>query len=563
MLTLGINHGAFHDSSAAIAADGRLLFAIAEERLSRRKHDGSFPRLAIRACLDHVGVRAAELDHVAFGWQQPTAMLATDVKNYLTGAHPTTIPDAFKSIVKGLVAAREFGGDRLFQRYFGPSKKPARRLDHHFAHAVSAYAVSGLDEATVVIMDGRGAWESTTVWHGAQGRLRLLDTVRFPNSLGLFYSQFTGYLGFERFQDEWKVMGLAPYGGPGIDLGSFISITESGYRVDARRLLTSDGGDQFAGLTKQLGPPRDPSDTLSDRHRAIAWAVQDSCERAEIAVIEAAVRRTGCRNLCLAGGVALNSKANGLFLARKLVDRIFVQPAASDDGVAIGAALAPCMEASLRSPEMFDAYLGPASTASEIEHALRIWKLAYEVLDNPAATGAELLAGGQLIGWYQGREEFGPRALGNRSILADPRDVNNRDRVNNAVKFREEWRPFAPSVLEEFGDEYFEGFCRTPFMTLTFMVRPERRARIAATVHVDGSARVQSVNREQSALYYDLIRYFRDRTGVPVLLNTSFNLKGEAIVSTPFDAIRTFFTSGLDALIIDRFLLRKTPRTAA
>ena len=350
MLTLGINHGAFHDSSAAIAADGKLLFAVAEERLSRRKHDGSFPRLAIQACLDHAGVRASELDHVSFGWQKPMASLVTDVKTYLTGSHPTTVPGAVKSVVKGLVTAREFGGGRLFERHFGPARRPAQRLDHHFSHAVSAYAVSGLEDATVVVMDGRGAWEATTVWHGSRGRLRLLDTVRFPNSIGLFYSQFTGYLGFERFQDEWKVMGLAPYGAPGIDLGDFIRIGAGGYRVDARRLLTSDDGDLFAGISRRLGPARRASETLTDRHRAIAWAVQDACERAESAVIEAAVRRTGCRNLCLAGGVALNSKANGLFLARKLVDRIFIQPAASDDGVALGAALAPAMEASLRSP---------------------------------------------------------------------------------------------------------------------------------------------------------------------------------------------------------------------
>jgi carbamoyltransferase len=296
-----------------------------------------------------------------------------------------------------------------------------------------------------------------------------------------------------------------------------------------------------------------------DRHRDVAWAVQDACERAELAVIRRAVSLTGSRNLCLAGGVALNSKANGLILSRRLVDRIFIQPAATDDGVAIGAALAAPVAAGFRCAEMTKAYLGSQSAPAEIEAALRTYKLSYQSLANPADTAADLLVRDQLIGWYQGREEFGPRALGNRSILADPRDVRNRDRVNNAVKFREDWRPFAPSVLEEAGSSLFEDYHSTPFMTLTFQVRPEKKEAIAAAVHVDGSARVQSVTRDQNARYYDLIKSFAAKTGVPAVLNTSFNLKGEPIVNSPFDAIRTFYTSGLDALILDRYLICKTP----
>jgi len=386
--------------------------------------------------------------------------------------------------------------------------------------------------------------------------------VRWPNSIGLFYAQFTAWLGFERFQDEWKVMGLAPYGGPGIDLNKFINVSDGRYSVNSRLLLDSRNGSDLSLVEKVIGPARKADQPLSDLHRDVAWAVQDACERAELAVIARAVSLVGSRNLCLAGGVALNSKANGLILSRRLVDRIFIQPAAADDGVAIGAALAAPVAAGLRCGEMSQAYLGPQSTSDEIETVLRTYKLSYQTLEDPAETAADLLVTGQLIGWYQGREEFGPRALGNRSILADPRDARNRDRVNNAVKFREEWRPFAPSVLEEAGPSLFENYHTTPFMTLTFQVRPEKKKDIAAAVHVDGSARVQSVTRDQNQRYYDLIKNFAAKTGVPGVLNTSFNLKGETIVNSPFDAIRTFYTSGLDALILDRYLIAKTSQQA-
>jgi carbamoyltransferase len=553
MLTLGINYGS-HDSAAAIARNGEILFATAEERLSRKKHDSGFPLHAIRACLTHAGIELSDLDEVAFGWQPAAAARSTDLRNYLTGAHPMGWWGALRAQTVDRIEEYQKNGERLFRRHFGSPKNSFKRIDHHYAHALSAYPVSGFDDATVVVIDGRGAWEATSIWHGKGPELRLVDMVRWPNSIGLFYTQFTWWLGFERFQDEWKVMGLAPYGGPGIDLGGFISVSDGHYSVNSRLLL-----DNLSHIEKVLGSARKPDELLSDRHRDVAWAVQDACERAELALIARAVSLTGSRNLCLAGGVALNSKANGLILSRELVDRIFIQPAATDDGVAVGAALAAPVAAGLRCGEMTKAYLGSQSKPEEIEAALRTYKLSYQRLNSPAETAADLLANGQLIGWYQGREEFGPRALGNRSILADPRDVRNRDRVNNAVKFREDWRPFAPSVLEEAGDSFFEHYHTTPFMTLTFQVRPEKKAAIAAAVHVDGSARVQSVRRDQNERYYDLIKSFAAKTGVPAVLNTSFNLKGEPIVNSPFDAIRTFYTSGLDALILDRYLIAKTP----
>jgi carbamoyltransferase len=556
MLSLGINYGS-HDAAAAIARDGEILFAIAEERLSHRKHDGAFPSLAIKASLDHAEASLKDVDHVVFGWQKQSAVRSADFGNYLKGAHPMEWRDLFRAQSIGRIEEYQRSGEKLFTRAFGVPRNGFERIDHHHAHALSAYPVSGFDDATVIVIDGRGAWEATSIWSGKGRDLRLVEMIRWPNSIGLFYAQFTEWLGFEKYQDEWKVMGLAPYGSAGIDLNEFIKVTDEGYSVNSRRLLASGHQSKLFGIESVLGPARKSDDPLTDRHRDVAWAVQDWCERAELAIVKKAVSRVGSRNLCLAGGVALNSKANGLIIAGGLIDSIFIQPAASDDGVAIGAALSKAFESGLRCKEMTNAYLGPRSSPENIEAVLNTYKLRFSKLSNAADTAAELLSNGQLLGWYQGREEFGPRALGNRSILADPRDIRNRDRVNNAVKFREEWRPFAPSVLAEAGSTLFEHYHPTPFMTLTFQVKPDKRDAIAAAVHIDGSSRVQSVTREQNPQYYELIERFAERTGVPAVLNTSFNLKGETIVNTPFDAIRTFYTSGLDALILENFLIVK------
>ena len=360
MLTLGLNYGS-HDSAAAIAVDGQIAFAIAEERLSRKKHDGGFPIRAIGACLAHVGATIDDLDEVAFGWQKASATRSADLRNYFTGAHPMAWWDVLREQTIGRIEHYQRDGERLFHRHFGPPRKPLKWIDHHYAHALSAYPVSGFDEATVVVIDGRGAWEATSIWHGRGTELKLIELVRWPNSIGLFYAQFTAWLGFERFQDEWKVMGLAPYGGPGINLEKYIHVSNGLYSVNSRLLLERTNGRDVAGLQRELGPARKPDEFLSDRHRAVAWAVQDSCERAELAIIARAVSLTGSRNLCLAGGVALNSKANGLILSRGLVDKIFIQPAAADDGVAFGAALSAPLAAGLRCGEMTKAYLGPES----------------------------------------------------------------------------------------------------------------------------------------------------------------------------------------------------------
>jgi len=558
MITLGINYSRMHDSSACIVRDGELLFAVAEERISRLKHDAGFPKNAIRACLDFVKVGAEELDEVCFGWQTAGPVFRHDLKCYATGKMPLTYLTGLNSTLHFLSMWHQESGAKKFAQQFGPTKAKMRFVDHHLAHAISAYAYSGIDDAAVVVMDGRGAWEATTVWHGHDGRLDPVLMIPFPDSVGYFYSAFTEFLGFQPNSDEWKVMGLAPYGKPGVDLSPFIDLKAAPYRVLTKQ-LNANGTTASADMAALLGPARVAETDIDERHKNIAYAVQDACEIAMMNVVRMAIEKTGSRNVCLAGGVALNSKANGKIAASGLVDRFFVQPAASDDGVALGAALAPYLDGIGKLPNkpMRHGYWGPSFGDEAIESALSTYKLRNTRLPDPASTAAELLSNGKILGWFQGRMEFGPRALGSRSILADPRDPEMNAKVNNAVKFREWWRPFAPSFKKEAAGEFLESATDSPFMILTAQVRPEKRSVIPSVTHVDGSARPQTVEKEVNPLYWRLIDEFGKRTGVPVIMNTSFNLRGEAIVHTPTDAIRTFFSSGMDALVIGSFLVEK------
>lgn len=558
MITLGINYSQMHDSSACIVREGELLFAVAEERLSRAKHDARFPHNAIRACLDFAKVSANQLDEVCFGWPTIGPLYRHDLKCYATGQMPLTYLNGLNSTLYFLSMWHQESGAKKFAQQFGPTRAKMRFVDHHLAHAISAYAYSGFDEAAVAVMDGRGAWEATSLWHGRHGNLEHLLTIPFPDSIGFFYSGFTEFLGFAPNSDEWKVMGLAPYGKPGVDLSAFIDLKEAPYLIHARQLATN-GTSAHARMTALLGPPRKPESEIDDRHKDIAYAVQEACETAMMNVVRLAIEKTGCRDVCLAGGVALNSKANGRIAASGMVNQIFVQPAASDDGVALGAALAPYLDAGGKLPNktLRHGYWGPSFDDASIEAALRTYKLRCTKLADPAGTAAELLSQGKILGWFQGRMEFGPRALGSRSILADPRDPEMNAKVNSAVKFREWWRPFAPSIKKEAAGEYLESATDSPFMILTAQVRAEKRRVIPAVTHVDGSARPQTVEKEINPLYWRLIDEFGKRTGVPVIMNTSFNLRGEAIVHTPTDAIRTFFSSGMDALVTGSFLVEK------
>ena len=558
MLTLGINYSQMHDSSACIVRDGELLFAVAEERISRMKHDARFPRNAIAACLEFAKVRAEQLDEVCFGWQTAGPVFRHDLKCYAAGKMPLTYLTGLNSTLHFLSMWHQQSGAKKFAQQFGPTRAKKRFVDHHLAHAISAYGFSGFDDAAVVVMDGRGAWEATSIWHGRGGRLEHILTIPFPDSIGFFYSGFTEFLGFQPNSDEWKVMGLAPYGRPGVDLSAFIDVKAMPYHVAARQ-IAGNGTTFLAKANALLGAPRVPESEIEERHKDIAYAVQDACEAAMMNVVKLAIEKTRCRNVCLAGGVALNSKANGKILASGTVEKFFVQPAASDDGVALGAALAPYLDSNGKLPDkpMRHGYWGPCFSDEAIESALRTYKLRYKRLSDPAAAAAELLSQGKILGWFQGRMEFGPRALGSRSILADPRDPEMNAKVNNAVKFREWWRPFAPSLKKETAGEFLESATDSPFMILTAQVRPEKRSMIPSVTHVDGSARPQTVEKEISPLYWRLIDEFGKRTGVPVVMNTSFNLRGEAIVHTPTDAIRTFYSSGMDGLVIGSFQVEK------
>jgi carbamoyltransferase len=556
MYVLGINCY-LHDSSAALIQDGRLIFATEEERLSRIKKDARFPQHSVQAALEYAGIGFDDVDAVAFGWNKGGVTPLHTLYCTLTGK----LPLSGRHVVAGLLtAAREIynqNGQRTLEHLFGA---PGRVLhvDHHEAHAWSAYALSGFDESLVLVMDGRGASQSTTLYHARGDRLKPIKTIPYPNSLGAFYEGFTDLLGFERHNDEWKVMGLAAYGAPNQDLSDALEVRPGGYRLNAP-LVCGSWFNDLSRMTERYGLRRNPEQQITDDDRDLAASVQWMLERAVFALVTEGVRLTGSRRLCLAGGVAMNSKANGRIAASGLVDEVFVQPAATDDGTAIGAALGAHRALGLPVPRyrLTDAYLGPEHTNEEIQSVLETYKLRGIYVPNVEQVAARLLADGYILGWFQGRMEFGPRALGNRSILADPRRDEMKDRVNACVKFREGWRPFAPSCLAEAAGEYFEGCTDAPYMILTFDVRPEKRAVIPAVTHADNTARVQTVTREANPRYWQLIHEFAALTGVPVIMNTSFNLRGEPIVCTPKDAIRTFYSSGLDFLVLGNFLVPK------
>jgi carbamoyltransferase len=554
---LGI-HFWLHDSAAALFQDGRLVFAAEEERFSRVKQDARFPHLAIKAALEYAGARLQDMDAIAFGLNRPGSTHLHVIRSMMTGRLPFKPKLFVNQIIDGAADIYRYGGARPLRRHFGePRSTPVFFIDHHAAHAWSTYAYSGFEESLVLIVDNRGAKQATTLYHARDGVLDRIKSINWPNSLGVFYAAFTDWLGFEPYSDEWKVMGLAAYGEPDRDLSQFIRITADGYSINARLLCSNWWGEPL--LERALGPRRQPEIVIADEDRNIAASVQKATEDALFAIVRDGVRKTGCKRLCLAGGVALNSKASGRLLESGLVDEIFVQPAAADDGTAIGAALVAHQRLGKPVPRrrLTDVYLGPEFSEGEVAAAVGSYKLRAHRLANVEEETARLVASGAIVGWFQGRMEFGPRALGSRSILADPTRAEMKDRVNDSVKFRESWRPFAPSCLAESAQDYFEGAADAAFMTITFGVRPHQRARIPAVTHADNTARVQTVTRDSNPRYWRLIKEFEKRTGVPVILNTSFNLRGEPIVCTPKDALRTFYTSGLDFLVLGDLIIPK------
>ena len=556
-----------HNSSAALLDDGMIVAAADEERFTREKFTGAFPREAARFCLAQGGLELADVDWLAFYWNPwrglaPRAwMMARSLPHSLAFFRPGTSDDTavrgdFRSWRRMVNVAgevrRAFPGEQArFRRRF---------VAHHTAHAASAFYGAGWEEALILSLDGTGEWTTTLLAHGRGQRIRALREQPYPHSLGVFYGAATQFLGYRVYEDEWKVMGLAALGQPR-------------FANQVRRLIRFEGGAfrlaleffnfQYADkrawygprFQELFGPPRRPDEPVqSERFADLAASFQLVMEEIGLALVRHLLTLGGgCRKLCLAGGVALNAVLNGKILAETDVEELFVQPAASDSGAALGAALHlhHALPGARPTPALRDVYLGPGYDDDAIARALAAENLACERVADPAARAAALLAEGKIIGWFQGRMEYGPRALGNRSILADPRRADMKDLLNAKVKFREAFRPFAPAVLAERAGDFFEGAAdrRFPFMTVVLPVRPEKRAVIPAVTHFDGTGRLQTVDRETHGRFHALVEAFARLTGVPVVLNTSFNLAGEPIVCTPADAVSTFRRSGLDALV--------------
>ena len=590
----------YHDSAAALLVNGNLVAAAQEERFTRKKHDPGFPAQAVRYCLDHAGISLDEVDAIAF-YDKPFLKFERLLETYLAFA-----PRGFTSFARALpiwLKEKLFQKDMLVDalKELGADKSVISKLlfaEHHISHAASAFFPSPFEEAVVLTLDGVGEWATSTRGIGRGNSLEIEQEMHFPHSLGLLYSAFTYYTGFKVNSGEYKVMGLAPYGVPrfkDVILEKLLDLKEDGsFRLDMRYFNYCTGltmtNDAFADLFG--APVRKPeTDLLTPFHMDIAASLQAATEEIVLRLARAARRETGIANLCLAGGVALNCVANGKILKEKIFDRIWIQPAAGDAGGAVGAAYA-AWHTEFGKPRvvnprdaMHGSYLGPEYSDAEIAEKLTAAGADFEVLDEAAMIErtAAALADGKAVGWMQGRMEFGPRALGGRSILGDPRSPAMQKQLNLKVKYRESFRPFAPSVLAEEVSNWFEIEADSPYMLLVADVQPKLRramtaeeealfgidklnivrSTIPAVTHVDYSARIQTVHRETNPRYHALISAFNAKTGCPVVVNTSFNVRGEPIINTPEDAFRCFMGTDLDVLVVGNAFLVKDRQNPA
>jgi carbamoyltransferase len=551
---LGINCFS-HDTAACLLRDGRIVAFVEEERFNRERHTRRFPDTAIAYCLEEGGIGLNEVDAVAVA-HRPGLDFARGALDALRRGSPKRL--AAQAYVDANLARKELG----FRRRWGFRGKIIH-VGHHDAHAASAFYASPFDEAAVLTLDRGGDFLSSTLSHGLGTALRPLASVRNPDSLGEVYTALTWYLGFRPNADEGKVMGLAPYGRDKLveELFEMVRLTPDGlFRVNFEHFAYQrEGGWLSKGFLDRYGAPREPESQITELHEDLAFAVQDLVERAALHVARSLRERTRSRNLCLGGGVALNSVMNARLLREVGFEHVFIQPAASDAGNALGAALWHWHRrlGQPRGEAMEHAFWGPEFGTRACEQALERRGLAGERVADAPAEAARLLADGGIVGWFQGRAEVGPRALGARSILADPRRAESKDLVNARVKRREPFRPFAPSVLDERGPDWFDGYYPDPFMLLVLPVAEGRRDAIPAVTHVDGSARLQTVTESFNRPFHRLISEFERRTGVPVVLNTSFNLRGEPIVLRPEEAIADFLASDMDALFLGDLLVRK------
>lgn len=539
MYILGINGGfrmGYQDVSAVLLKDGQIVTAVEEERITRIKFSpGKLPERAIESVLKMAGITIQDIDVVA--------------------CHGATWGDQFPKDVEGYFKFR-FG--------YCPSLK---FYHHHDAHAASAYYASGFDEAMIMTVDGSGDGCSTQLGYGKDGKLEMTERMLRPNSLGMFYSMITQYCGFTKESDEYKLMGLASYGDPTkVDLDWLLD-TSVDYTLNTDYMVEiAPGAPQptrqqpllSQGFIDKLGKARLRGEPFADHYKHVAAAAQAKLEEALINLVTRLHKETGMRKLCLAGGVALNCVANQKLAALDFVDEIYVQPASNDAGISLGCAYLAAVDTGITLQPMQSVYTGPEFTNKEIEAALKLCGASYERVDDPAQAAAGLIALDQVIGWFQGRAEFGPRALGARSILGNAQNPDMQDLINQKIKFREEFRPFCPSVLSEDAGRYFEGAtAAAKHMTITCNVHENEQETIPAVTHVDGTARIQSVSKQDNPLFYSLLAHLKERTGQGICINTSFNRNGEPMVLTPNDALATFAASGLDALVIGNYIVEK------
>ncbi len=561
MNILGIG-GYSHDSAAALVCDGELVAAVAEERLTRVKHQGGIPRKAVQYCLDTAGITSDEIDCVT-GYMKPGLRVMRRV--------PYRLSQMFRSPKYSTAyIGYEFIHNAQYMmgmRSLCGKKAKLHYMEHHPAHAASAFLLSPFDKAALLTLDYIGEFAVTWMGVGEGTRMRCLQSFNYPNSLGVFYSALTDYLGFLRASDEYKVMGLASYGEPEYydDFRKIISSMDDGkYNIDlswlqCHYLPGSRLGYFSRKFIDRFGIPRKKGEPVEERHMNIAASVQRVLEDVVLEMLRELHKKTGLDKLCMAGGVALNSAMNGRLLRESPFDDIYIQPASGDDGIAIGGAyqLYHDLTGADRCCVMRNALLGPGYSNDEIKAFLDGSKIKYETPESLEDRTAELIADGNIVGWFQGRMEFGPRALGSRSILADPTRSEMKDLLNKYVKHREDFRPFAPSCLEERAGEFFEGCSSSPFMLFVYPVKEDKKSVLPAITHIDGTARVQTVAKDVNPRYYKMIEAFERKRGVPVVLNTSFNVMGEPIVNTPSDAVRCFYSTGIDALAIGDYVVIK------
>jgi carbamoyltransferase len=576
----------YHDAAAALVVDGKIISAAQEERFTRKKNDSDFPRHAARFCVEHAKLNFAELDAVVF-YDKPILKFARLLETYLAVA-----PGGWRTFPTTL---SNWLGEKLDLRKAIRAELPELRRDceilfteHHQSHAASAFYPSPFDEAAILTIDGVGEWATTTIGHGRGREIKMLKELRFPHSLGLVYSAFTDYCGFRINSGEYKLMGLAPYGEP--KFADAIRRELLDLKPDGSFWLNLDYFNFLRGTTMtnekfhQLfgGPPRGPDEKIEQRHMDVARSIQLVTEEIMRLLARHTREATGQKNLCMAGGVALNCVANGIILREKIFEKIWIQPAAGDAGGALGAALAAWfadeknLRVALPQDSMQAALLGPEFSDDEIETVLRSQNAVFQKLEKSALLDftVDLLKTEKVIGWFQGRMEFGPRALGNRSILGDARSAKMQSVMNLKVKFRESFRPFAPIVRRERVADYFELKTESPYMLLVAPVKKELcrevspeikgmdrlkeiRSTLPAITHVDYSARIQTVGREGNPLLYDLLLRFEAATGCGVLVNTSFNVRGEPIVCTPDDAYRCFMNTEMDFLVMGSFVIER------